>query len=179
MKEKETNPDLETEEQLVRRCQHGDLNAFKQVFHIYEHPLLRVALRMMGQQQDAEDAVQNTFLRLYRSIKQFQFHSKFSTYLFRILLNVCTDMLSKRKKMAFVQLDDVHPCTSSGLDLGLYLQEAILQLPARMRACFILFAVEELKQTEIADILNLSVGAVKSNIFHARIRLRKLLDDKL
>ena len=132
---------------------------------------------MLGRREDAEDAVQTAFLRLYRSINKFAFKSRLGTYLFRIMMNVCFDILRKRKPVhaqAAVSEDSAHV---PGEDLHLQLEEAIAALPERMRACFVLFAVEELKQNEIAEILGLSVGAVKSHIFHAKTKLRAVLAD--
>ena len=172
-------PDFEIKEDIIQQCQHGDINAFKQIYVQFERPLLRIALRMLGQKQDAEDAVQMTFIKLYHGIKKFNYKSKFSTYLYRILVNVCYDNLNKKKKMKLVEIDNLNQTYHPEDDLKLQLEEAILALPERMRACFVLFAVEELKQTQIADILKLSVGAVKSNIFHAKTKLRTMLSGNL
>ena len=166
-------------EQIIKRCQTGDLSAFKEIYQHYEQPLLRIALRMLGQIQDAEDAVQTTFIKLYHGIKNYKHSAKFSTYLYRILLNVCYDLLGKRKKMSLQDLDSVNPSYSVDDELKIQLESAILELPEKMRACFILFAVEEFKQTEIAEILKLSVGGVKSNIFHAKTKLRGMLSKDL
>lgn len=132
---------------------------------------------MLGRQEDAEDAVQTAFLKLYRGIGQFQFTAKFGTYFFRIMMNVCFDIMQKRrgnKERAFEEIEISHV---PRIDLRLQLEEAINALPERMRACFVLFAVEEMKQDEIAEILNLSVGTVKAQVFHAKARLRALLTD--
>jgi len=166
-----------TENEIVRRCQEGDLSAFKQIYERYEQPLLNTALRMLGQQQDAEDAVQVTFTKLYRGVGNFRFQAKFSTYLFRILMNVCYEQLAKKKKMKLQELDTVEPSHNPGQDLRLQIDQAISQLPGRQKACFVLFAIEGLKQFEISDILGMSLGGVKANIFHAKKRLRVLLSD--
>jgi len=166
-----------TESGIVRRCQEGDLGAYRQIYERYEQPLLNTALRMLGQQQDAEDAVQIAFTKLYRGVKNFRFQSKFSTYLFRILMNVCYEQIEKKKKMKLQTLDSTEPSINPGLDLRFEIEQAIAGLPGRQKACFILYAMEELKLTEIADILDLSLGGVKANIFHAKRRLRALLSD--
>lgn len=130
---------------------------------------------MLGRQEDAEDAVQTAFLKLYRGVGQFQFSAKFSTYLLRIMMNVCFDLMQKRrgpKEQRFEKSEIFH---APGIDLRLQLEEAINTLPKRMRACFVLFAVEEMKQEEIAEVLHLRVGTVKAQIFHAKARLRALL----
>jgi len=165
------------ENEIVRRCQEGDVSAYKVIYDRYGQLLLRTALRMLGQKQDAEDAVQVTFIRLYRGIKNFRYDSKFSAYLFRILLNVCLNQIAKKKKMKTQALNTVHLHHQPRPELRIQLEEAINHLPAQQKACFVLFAVEELSQDEIAAILGLSVGGVKSNIHHAKKKLRALLSD--
>lgn len=165
------------ERKIIQRCQEGDIGAYKLIYDRYEQPLLRTALRMLGQREDAEDAVQVAFIKLYRGIQKFRYDSKFSTYLFRILMNVCFDQLEKRKKMRMQVLDDVNLPYHPRHDLRTELEEAINALPEQQRACFVLFAVEELKQSEIAEIMGLSLGGVKSNVYHAKVRLRGMLSD--
>jgi RNA polymerase sigma-70 factor (ECF subfamily) len=147
------------------------------VYRHFEQPLLNLGLRMLGRQQDAEDAVQTAFMKFYRSIGRFQFESKLQTYLFRIMMNVCFDLLEKRKRL---KLEALHPSVnsySSGDDLRLQLDDAIRSLPERMQACFVMFAVQEMKQTEIAEVLEMQVGTVKAHIFQAKAKLRALLSD--
>lgn len=155
------------------------MSAYKAIYQRYEQPLLRTALRILGQRQDAEDALQTTFLKLYRGIKNFRFNSKFSTYLFRILINNCFDILKEKKRMNLDTLGEANPSYSPEPAVKFQLEKAIETLPPKMRTCFVLFAIEEFKQMEIAEILNLSLGAVKSNIFHAKTRLRARLSDVL
>jgi len=169
--------ELENEHEIIRRCQQGDLRAYETIYRHFEPPLLRLGLRMLGRQEDAEDAVQTAFLKLYRGITQFQFGAKFSTYLFRIMMNVCFDMIQKRQSNRRRMPEETAAHFSPSIELRLQLEEAITMLPERMRACFVLFAVEELKQEEIAEILSLNVGTVKSQIFNAKTRLRVLLAD--
>jgi len=88
--------ELENEHEIIRRCQQGDLRAYEIIYRHFEPALLGLGLRMLGRQEDAEDAVQTAFLRLYRAINQFQFSAKFSTYFFRIMMNVCFDLMQKR-----------------------------------------------------------------------------------
>lgn len=130
---------------------------------------------MLGRQEDAEDAVQMAFLKLYRGLGQFQFNAKFGTYLLRIMMNVCFDLLQKRRRRKEQTAEAVEISHAPRVDLRLQIEEAINALPERMRACFVLFAVEEMPQDEIAAILGLRLGTVKAQIFHAKARLRTLL----
>jgi len=153
------------------------VRAYEIIYRRFEQPLLSMGLRMLGRREDAEDAVQMTFLKLYRSIGKFRFDSKFSSYLFRIMLNVCFDLIKKRtgEKSGKREVDNAPH--QPAVELRLQLDEAIRALPERMRACFVLFAVEELKQDEIAEMLNMRLGTVKAHIFQAKARLRALLTD--
>jgi RNA polymerase sigma-70 factor (ECF subfamily) len=163
------------ESKIIRRCQNRDLNAFKMIYDRYNQPLLHTAQRVLGQREDAEDAVQTTFIKLYRSIDNFQFKSKFSTYLFRILMNVCFDMRKKIKALKTESLEDIYPSRSSDQDKKIYLDKCIKALPEQMRSCFVLYAEEQFKYKDIARIMDISIGSVKSNIFHAKMKLRAML----
>lgn len=163
------------EDELIKKCQRNDMKAYKTIYERYKQPLLHTSLQMLGQVEDAEDAVQLTFIKLYRGIKNFRFESKFSSYLFRILINVCFDMLKKRKRMGLQTLEDHDPAYISKSEEMVGIETAIARLPKQMKACFVLFIIEEFKQSEIAAILNISEGGVKSNVFRAKIQLRKIL----
>ena len=165
------------EKEIVRRCQDGDVDAFRMLYEKYGPLLLNTGLRMLGNRQDAEDAVQMTFVRLYKGIGNFRFDAKFSTYFIRILMNVCFDLLKRKSRLHTQTLDIVDMPHYPMHDVRIELEEAIADLPHQQRACFVLFAVEGMKQTEIAEIMGLSLGGVKSNIHHAKMRLRRFLDN--
>ena len=167
----------ENERDLVRRCQEGDLAAYEEVFRRHHQPLLRVALRLLGQREDAEDAVQMAFIKLHRSLPRFRFEASFSTYLMRIAINTCYDMLATRRRDRTEEIEAVETVQPATGDLRLQLEEAIGVLPERMRACFVLYAVEGFPQSEVADMMDVSIGTVKAHIFQAKERLRSLLSD--
>lgn len=167
--------DTMDEEQTIERCRAGDLAAYRQIYDRYGQPLLRTAARMLGRPQEAEDAVQETFLKLFRSIGRFRRGARLSTYLFQILHNACIDMLRKRKRDARAASDIESVGASSAHELSHSLVEALDGLPARMKACFVLFAVERFSQEEVAAALGVNVGTVKTNIHRARRKLRAWL----
>lgn len=168
--------DVEKRE-IIDRCQRGDLSAFRTIYEQYESSLLRTALRMLGDRAEAEDAVQNTFIKLYRGIGRFQFRSSFDTYLYRIVINVCLDAIGRRQRQQRLEWRPEPAIISDQQEMRIILEEAIGRLPERMRACFILFAIEELPQTEIATIMRISTGGVKATIFQAKTRLRAFLSE--
>ena len=152
------------------------MSAYRWVYDKYAKLLYNAARRVLGNAEDAEDAVQMSFIRLYRGIKNFRYRSSFCTYLYRILMNVCFDVLNREKKErlkrdriknegAAVQVSAV----------SLPLEEAIGELPERMRTCFVLHVIEQIDQKDIARIMDLSLGGVKSHIFQAKVRLRTRL----
>jgi RNA polymerase sigma-70 factor (ECF subfamily) len=165
------------EEAIVQKCKEGDLMAYRLLYERYEQPFLRTAFRVLGRQQDAEDAVQETFLRLHRGIHHYKSGSRFSTYFFRILLNSCYDILRKRGPEMIKDFDKSGPSHHPATELRHSIAEAIASLPDQMRVCFVLFAVEGCKQDEIAQILGISVGTVKASIYRARAKLRTWLSD--
>lgn len=167
------------ETDLIERCQNGEIVAYKELFERYHQPMLRVALRMLNHQQDAEDAVQMSFVKLYGGLKAFRFQSQFSTYLFRILCRVCFDLLRQRKQRPECKADLNDVSKKNDVAIKLSIEEAINDLPERMRLCFVLYAIEQFKQDDIARMMDMTLGGVKSTLFQARVRLRRRLDESL
>jgi RNA polymerase sigma-70 factor (ECF subfamily) len=164
------------ETRILEQCRKGDLGAYRRIYERYEQPLLRTAARLLGRRQEAEDAVQETFLKLFRGISGYRTGSTFSTYLFRILINTCTDMLRKRKHVEFTPWDaEQLPAAAAAPAIDPGLTRAVDRLPGRMKACFVLTAVEEFTLKETAQMLDLNIGSVKTNVHRARKKLRAWL----
>ncbi len=168
--------DAQQEALIVERCRAGDLSAYRQIYERYEQPLLRTAFRMLGRRQEAEDAVQDTFLKLYRGIGGFRSGSNFSTYLFRILINACTDMKRKRGSTVFEDMDAERIPSRTAAESGACLSQVVDRLPERMKECFVLNAVEEFTLQEVADMLKINIGSVKASVHRARKKLRTWLE---
>ncbi|MCK5147199.1 RNA polymerase sigma factor [bacterium] len=159
----------------IKKCQSGDARAYRYIYDNYGQSLLVVARRMLGNDADAEDAVQNTFIRVYRSISSFEGRSRFSTWLHRIHIRVCLDILAKRRPETSENIQLLAIVDTPDPELKMTLDAAIADLPERQRACFVLHTISAMKQDEIASALGISPGGVKSNIFHARQKLRAVL----
>ena len=160
---------------LAKRCKRGEVEAYRVLYDRFAQPLLRLGIHMLGQQQDAEDAVQDAFLRLYRGIHRFEGRAAIGTYLFRIMANVCHDRLRARQKH-LAPVEDIHETSHTPHDpLRMDLDRGISALPERMRVCFVMFAVQGFRQREIADVLEVSVGTVKAHIHEAKKRLKAAL----
>jgi RNA polymerase sigma-70 factor (ECF subfamily) len=168
---------LENEQEIIKQCQSGDLHAFKIIYQLYRDGLYRTAYRMLGNREDTEDALQMTFIKLYGAINKFRGEAKLSTYIFRILFNVCHDL--HRIKKTGESCENKEPVFHPQNELQIHLDEAICALPDKMRACFMLFAIEGFKQDEIAEMLDVTVGTVKSHIFQAKEKLKQSLKGEL
>lgn len=166
-------PHQETDTELIRRFQAGDSRAFAELYHRHAPALYGVALRLLRNRAAAEDALQNTFVKLHRALPEFRFEAGLGTFLHRILVNCCRDQL-RRDRWQLVGEDEMPEITvrSSDSELRIALEEAMARLPERMRTAFSLFAVEGWPLEEIAAAMGISMGGVKATLFQARKRLR-------
>ncbi len=178
---------------LVAQAQQGGVEAFTQLVNRYESNIFRLARHITQNPEDAEDVLQETFLKAYEHLKDFQGNSKFYTWLVRIAVNQSLMKLRKRKSDASVSLDDPYDTgeeiitreiavwdpnpesTYSREEIRAILEKAVDSLPPAFRAVFVLRDVEDLSTEETAAALNLSIPAVKSRLLRARLRLREKL----
>ena len=171
----------------------GDRAEFSRLVEAYSANIYRLALRMLNQPQDAEDVLQETFLKAFRHLKNFDGRSKLSTWLFRIATNEAL-MLLRRRRPGQVSLDEpvmgdegdqeplqiVDWCCLPEKEMmsqeaRKHLDAAIDQLPHSLRVVFLLRDIEDLSTLETAEVLGLSETAVKTRLSRARMRLRELL----
>lgn len=179
----------ETDEQLVRKSQQDDERAFGELVSRYESKVYSLALKMLRNPEDAEDVLQDTFLRAYRGIKSFKGNSTFSTWIYRITANSALMRLRKRQ-LPTVSIDDADereaPINIADWAPGPVEQmlnqetqaamtEAIDALPPEFRQVFVLRDIEELSNAEVAEVLDISVAAVKSRLHRARLKVRNRL----
>ncbi len=162
---------------LIARCRAGDLSAYRLLFDRYEQPMLRMGMGMLGGREDAEDAVQETFLKLHRSLDRIVpgAEGRVRAYLFRILRNTCLDILRQKRGKAAADVDVESLPGRARPEERLTLEAALDSLPPRMKSCFVLAAVEQLKYDEIAQVMGLRLGTVKATVHQARGRLKSFL----
>lgn len=169
---------------LVEACRRGHMDAFERLFHLHGPKMKSIALNLMGNTHDAEDAVQEAFLKVYRGLAGFQGQSAFSTWVYRILVNACYDM----RRRGLRQVDTIEPQADSEehpLDrasaiaadhpLRLSLEKSVAQLSEAQRVVFLLYEVEGFSHSEIGEMLNISEGASKNRLFEAKRELRRRL----
>jgi RNA polymerase sigma-70 factor (ECF subfamily) len=167
--------------QHVEALFRGSLPAFERLYQHHGGRMKSIACNLMGNTSDAEDVVQESFLKVYRSIRSFQGHSSLSTWIYRILVNTCLDLKRKQRRQelpesASSQEDIPHPHgLTANHPLRLTLEKIVASLDERLRNVFLLFEVEGFRHSEIAGMLNISEAASKVALFQAKRELRGLL----
>ena len=168
---------------LVRQCLAGDTSAFDVLVERHRRQVYQVCYRFVNNHEDASDLAQDAFLRAYRALHTFKGNSAFSTWLYRVAINVCLNRVSAKPAPTEPLDQREHQDVRGELpDRAVLRQEqaatvraAIARLPKKQRATMILRMYHDLPHDEIAAILGSSVGAVKANFFHALANLKKLL----
>ncbi len=169
---------------LVERCQQGELSAFSELFEIQETAVYRLALTILQNEQDAEDAVQDVFLRIFEQIKQYRRQSSFKTWLTAIVVNSCRDKLRRRKVRRALSLDWLrgqasHHNVPAEVDQRQQSQKLWSLINSHLddkhRMPLILHYHERLPCAEVADILGIRISTVYSRLNTARHQLREQL----
>jgi RNA polymerase sigma-70 factor (ECF subfamily) len=171
---------------LLSLAKSGDAAAFEALVRIYEIRVARTALRLLGARQDAQDAAQEVFLRLYQRISRIDSAGSLSGWLYRVTVNVSYDILRRRRSSGVVPLEEARLAVESSAeaDLGREQQrrlvvKALRTLPEKERAALTLRDIEGLSTREVATILGSSEATVRSQISTARLKIRKMLRRRL
>ena len=178
----------------IQGLRNGDRHEFARLVDSYSGPLHRLALKMLGNEPDAEDVLQNTFLKAFQHIGEFEGRSKLSTWLYRIASNEALMMLRKRHPETtfsdVIQEQDEDPFSDPvqftdwcclpedellSAESRVVLDRATQRLPERMRIVFVLRDIQGLSIQETSEALGLSETAVKTRLLRARLRLREEL----
>jgi RNA polymerase sigma-70 factor (ECF subfamily) len=148
------------------------------VYDQYAKSLYVYAVRILRDKNEAEDALQLTFVKFFKAIKRYRGDSNLYTYLMKIMINVCNDQLKKMLQVQKISMDEypeLYDTSQSNFHELLKIEECIKQLPVGMRQCFVLHHIEGFKINEIAGMTNISSGTVKSHLFKAREKLQRML----
>jgi RNA polymerase sigma-70 factor (ECF subfamily) len=187
----------EDEAALIRAAQKGDQDAFEQLVRAYDGSVLRLAVNLLQSPEDARDAYQEAFLRVYRNLHSFRFDCSFHTWLYRIVTNICLDSLRRRKvrkeEPAIVEtpegpvdrMEQVEgEATASNPERSLWnrqlkgrIEEALQNLTPRERTVFELRHYQGLRLRNIGDILGTSEEAAKNCLFRATQKMRAVLGE--
>jgi len=181
------------EKALIERCKRGDLAAFNDLVRKYEKQVYNFAYRLTGNYDDANDVAQDAFLRVFNAIGTFRGDASFSTWLFRITTNVFLDERKRAKAHPHTSLDEYLELDESSVarqiedpsptpeavleqsERALLLQQAIGGLPEYQRAMVTLYHGQQKSYEEIAEIMDLPIGTVKSRLNRARLALKEKL----
>ncbi len=188
------NEPVSDELKLVRAAKAGDISAFEELVRRYDRNVFRIAQHITQNREDAEDVVQDAFLKAYENLKNFQEQSKFYTWLVRIAVNEALMRLRRRRPERMVSLDEDVKTDEDTMprevadwtpnpeqqytqaELRDILTRTIQGLPSSFRTVFVLRDVEGLSTEETAEALDLSIPAVKSRLLRARLQLRERLN---
>lgn len=185
---------LLTDREIIALCKKGDRSAFDKLILKYQNHVFNIAYGMLSDYEDASDAAQEVFIKIYRGLPSFREQASFTTWMYRICSNVCSDMLRKRQRRGMqISIDDDGPenpaaelpASEPGPDERLEqnerqraVRDAIASLRNEYREIIVYCDIEQMSYDETAKILRCPVGTVKSRLNRARNALRKKLSEK-
>jgi RNA polymerase sigma factor (sigma-70 family) len=175
------------ESDVIRRAAEGDTRAYGLLVDRYSPYAMTLAMRMLKDRWDAEEALQDAFVRAFRALPGFERRSKFSTWLYRIVYNVCATMLSRRSEHHELSVDDgsaeetaveipaddalPDEVMESG-EIDRFVREEIARMEEKYASILTLFLLQEMSYEEIMEVTGLPIGTVKNRLFRARMLLR-------
>jgi RNA polymerase sigma-70 factor, ECF subfamily len=177
-----------SDDELVAQCRAGDDQAFAELVRRYQHIVFGLIVRTVGDRSRAEDLAQDVFLRIHRGLPYFRGQAKLSTWIYRIVLNLCTQERSSRRphmipldasaEAGRTPLDPGGPDPAfSDLELRDRLQKAMARLPARYRVLVAAHYLKGVRYEDIAEAMDLPLGTVKTHLYRAKAQLRALLTE--
>lgn len=183
-------PMMRTDEELVARSKTGDTESFNQLVKRWERPIYALAYRTLGREEDARDVTQETFLRAFRALSGFKGDAKFSSWLYRIALNLCRDWMRKERRAPLVSVpegveveelaaergpvESVEDLAARS-EMGREVAKAMAYLPPEQRQAIILKEYHGLTFQEIADLMHCPLSTVKTRVYQGLSTLRKQL----
>ena len=179
-----------TDEELVARSKTGDIDSFNQLVKRWERPIFALAYRTLGREEDARDVTQETFLRAFRALAGFKGDAKFSSWLYRIALNLCRDWMRRDRRAPLVEMPEGVEVEQLAVDRGPVetvedlaaraelsreVVKAMAHLPSEQRQAIILKEYHGLTFQEIADLMKCPLSTVKTRVYQGLSTLRKQL----
>lgn len=176
---------------LTGKCVEGDVHAFETIVRQYQSFTFALAMRLLADEDEASDVVQESFVRVWKHINQYDPRKKFTTWLYTIVTNLSLDRLRaiKRNRRLFFPRDDNRDTEGvqvsddvveilSNQELAAMIKSLTAELPVKQRLVFALRDLQDLSVEEVAEIADMSIGSVKTNLHYARRRIRTLMGEK-
>jgi RNA polymerase sigma-70 factor (ECF subfamily) len=163
---------------LVEAARQGDQGAFAVLVRRHERRVYGLALRMLGREEDARDAAQDAFVSCYRNLRSFRGDAAFSTWLHRIAVNACYDAMRKRREVLGIEeAPEPPPAPDHGdaIAAAVDVRRALLLVPEEFRAVIVMHDLQDMGYDQIADVLDVPIGTVKSRLHRGRIALGEAL----
>jgi RNA polymerase sigma-70 factor (ECF subfamily) len=192
MPDESAEREAQRDAELVERLKAGDAKALDDLFRRHRDAAYGIAYRLLGNREDALEAVQEAFIHVMRGVQAFRGQSSFRTWLFRIVTHASLDFRRWRSLRAAESIDRESALDlrddpaqrapqdeAADRDLRVAIEKALANVSEKNRAALVLFAIEGMSYKEVADVLGISVGTVMSRIFNARQRLRELLASEI
>jgi RNA polymerase sigma-70 factor, ECF subfamily len=182
-----------SDEELVTRSRSGDSESFNQLVRRWERPIFALAYRTLGREEDARDVTQETFLRAFRALSGFKGDAKFSSWLYRIALNLCRDWMRRDRRAPMTEVPDgveIHELAANRqevasvedlaarAELSGAVAEAMERLPAEQRTAIILKEYHGLTFQEIADLMSCPLSTAKTRLYQGLTLLRRYLAEQ-
>ena len=187
---------IDNEDQIIQRVKNGDQNAFCELVEKYKEKALNIAFSFCRNHEDAKDVSQEAFIKVFKTIRNFRSESRFYTWFYRILINLCKDYLRRKMKNKAISAnirinneaqeeESIFEIIASGLpgpkeqllnkELGEELTKALDSLPEQQKRIFTLKNIHGLKINEIAEIVKCAEGTIKAHLFKATLNLQERL----
>ncbi|MFQ5601829.1 MAG: RNA polymerase sigma factor [bacterium] len=175
-----------TDQKLMKAAQNGEMEAFRLLVGRYQNRVFSVANRILNNPEDAKDVTQEVFVRLFHKREQFNTRNKFYTWLYRIVVNLCYDYLRKYRRFVHCSIEEMPqntaelfiPANDCADEIHDKVDELLLLLSTPQKTAFILREIEGFSCKEIARIMGRPAGTVRSYLFHARKKLKDLIEKK-
>jgi RNA polymerase sigma-70 factor, ECF subfamily len=179
----------EHERELVERCRRGDERAFQELINRYKDLVFALIARTVRDRSRAEDLAQDVFLKVYRGLPYFRGEARLSTWIYRIVANVCAEAQARRRNPADGEALDERSEAHAGraltdrrfsdLELRDRLEKAIARLPDNYRLLIAAHYLDGVQYEDLAEALGMPLGTVKTHLYRAKQQLRRLLDNEL
>ncbi len=182
---------IQREQILIKQAKKGDVVCFEQLIKNYQQFAYNIALRMLHNPEDAKDVTQEALVKVYKSMSKYREDSKFSTWLYRIVVNTCKDFYRKKKDVLLSDEEDwildipetdvdADPVSSyERSEVQQHIKNAIDEVPEPFKTAFILCDIHGMSYAQIADIQGVELGTVRSRIHRARMKMRIMLKNSL